>query len=636
MRLFLLLAAGLAVAGQPLPFEKALDRYNIGAAEFSPDGRRLVFAVTEPVKGATRNSHLWIYTPASKELRQLTYSAKSETSPRWSPDGSALAFTSNREEGNQIYLLAMNGGGGEARPLTKGKASVQAFAWAADGKQIAYLASQPKSEEQEKKEKDKDDARLIDHESKPPQLWIASVDGATAPARPVALGDWTLRQFGWNSLAGRFYGLATRKPHSDRWDDALVSIDAAGGGVREIVKLKGPSGGLELSPDGKRIAFLCARVDGPDPHDLCVADAETGAIRNVSNKVDRAVMGFKWRSASDLLVAVQDGFVNQALRIDLEGNAKPVLKGNASSYVLHASGSAAYMESSAVAPPELWYAASAGKPEKITDFHASWAAQAGVQLETLRYKSFDGAMIEGGLLRPKNEGGGPLPLVVLVHGGPTGRWQDQFEPWGQLLVSRGYAVFYPNPRGSTGYGFDFVAANRADWGFGDFKDVMAGVDYLIAQKVADAKRLGIGGWSYGGYMSMWAVTQTNRFQCAVAGAGLSDLASEFGTENGPAYDEWFFGTPYENLEKFQRSSPITYVKNAKTPTLILQGDADTTDPIGQSQQFYRALKLLGVPSDFVVYPREGHGIREDKHVLDLYKRMVAWYEKYLPKTPAGP
>jgi len=173
--------------------------------------------------------------------------------------------------------------------------------------------------------------------------------------------------------------------------------------------------------------------------------------------------------------------------------------------------------------------------------------------------------------------------------------------------------------------------NRADWGGGDFKDVMAGVDFLIARGIADPDKLGIAGWSYGGYMASWAITQTNRFKAAMTGAGLSDLASEFGTEDQSSYDEWFFGTPYEKPQEFIDSSPITFIKQARTPTLILQGEADLTDPIGQSQQLYRGLKRYGVETDFVVYPREGHGFREEKHQLDVLNRIVDWFEGHLKK-----
>ena len=202
---------------------------------------------------------------------------------------------------------------------------------------------------------------------------------------------------------------------------------------------------------------------------------------------------------------------------------------------------------------------------------------------------------------------------------------------GQLLVQRGYAVFCPNIRGSVGYGLDFVTANRRDWGGGDFKDVMAGVDYMIAQGIADPDRLGIGGWSYGGYMAAWAVTQTDRFKAAVSGAPMTDLASEYGTEFASinAYDTWYLGTPYENLKLFQERSPVTHVKNVKTPTLLLSGENDQTDPLGQCQQFYRGLKRYGVETEFVIFPREGHGIREEKHRIDMLNRIISWFEKYI-------
>jgi dipeptidyl aminopeptidase/acylaminoacyl peptidase len=276
----------------------------------------------------------------------------------------------------------------------------------------------------------------------------------------------------------------------------------------------------------------------------------------------------------------------------------------------------------------------------LTTFNERWTGRSIVAPDFVKYKSADGTEIEAALLRPSTLGNEPSavshqpsPAVILVHGGPTGRWSDSFEPWGQLLAARGYAVLYPNVRGSTGYGHRFVEMNRADWGGGDFKDVMAGADWLVARGIADPNRLGIGGWSYGGYMAAWAVTQTTRFKAAVSGAPVIDMASEFGTENGSAYDEWFYGTPYEKLEGFIKSSPMTFVKNVKTPTLLLQGENDTTDPIGQSQQFYRGLKRYGVESDLVLYPREPHGLREEKHLIDRLTRVLDWYDKYL--TPAA-
>ena len=263
------------------------------------------------------------------------------------------------------------------------------------------------------------------------------------------------------------------------------------------------------------------------------------------------------------------------------------------------------------------------------------ASLAGAPLiaETFVHYQSEGRTIEAGVLAPATPATGPRPTVVLVHGGPTGAWEDEFEPWGQLLASAGYVVFYPNIRGSDGYGFEFLASNRADWGGGDYRDLMAGVDDLVARHVSDAARLGIGGWSYGGYMASWAITQTTRFKAAITGAGMSDLATEFGTERDPAYDEWFWGLPYERPEGFRKGSPLTYVSHARTPTLILQGEADVVDPMGQSQALYRALKHYGVETELVLYPREGHGLREERHLLDRLRRVVAWYDAHLQPAP---
>jgi dipeptidyl aminopeptidase/acylaminoacyl peptidase len=268
----------------------------------------------------------------------------------------------------------------------------------------------------------------------------------------------------------------------------------------------------------------------------------------------------------------------------------------------------------------------------VTKFNAVWDSISTVPLELIRYNSFDGKQIEAGLLLPAEyEKDRRIPMVALVHGGPTGRWADTFNSWGQLLTARGYAVLYPNIRGSTGYGHEFLTLNKADWGGGDFKDVMAGVDHMIKEGIADPDLLGIGGWSYGGYMAAWAVTQTDRFKAAVAGAPMTDLASEYGTEEATInpYDTWFLGTPYENLQLFIERSPITYVGSATTPTIILCGERDLTDPIGQCQQFYRGLRRYDVATELVIYPREGHGIREERHQIDLLQRMLDWFKTHL-------
>jgi len=228
--------------------------------------------------------------------------------------------------------------------------------------------------------------------------------------------------------------------------------------------------------------------------------------------------------------------------------------------------------------------------------------------------------------------GGKRPLVLLVHGGPASNFSAGYgwqAAWAQLLATHGYQVLMVNPRGSNGYSEDFLKANRADWGGGDYRDLMAALDAVIARGGTDTARLGIGGWSYGAEMAAWATTQSDRFKAAVVGAGVFDQQAEFETEDRPAGDEWYFGTPWEHPEVFARNSPATYIRNARTPTLILCGEDDASNPVGQSKGLYRALKHFGVETEMVLYPGEGHSPRRGAYNVDMFERILAWYDRHL-------
>jgi dipeptidyl aminopeptidase/acylaminoacyl peptidase len=632
-RVFLTLLLTLtAAAHAQLTPERALDRRGISDLRLSPDGNRLAFTVSEPPKGDTRNTDIWMLDLRTREVRRFATSPKEDRSPNWSPDGKRLAFLSNREERTQIYAMPVDGG--EAVALTKGKMDVESFNWSPDGRQISFLATEPKSEAEEKREKDKDDARVVDKDDKRTRLWVA--DATSGEARRVTSAPWQVQEAHWAPDGSRLYVVATDKPGSDRWLDRLCSVSLADGAVHPLAAPKGPIGLLRVSPDGKWLAYLGSRADGPTPHDLTVQPVDGSAPRNLTGaSIDLPIQAYAWRPNGSLLVEAQAGFGSAFYEVALDGKATPQhsppgLPAHPGDFAASASGALAFVGQTTTVAPEVWLAAPGSKPQPVTALNAAWKDVPLIAPEILKYRSFDGAEIEAALLRPAGLAAGTrAPLVVLVHGGPTGRWSDAFNPWSQLLVSRGYAVLMPNVRGSTGYGHKFLETNRADWGGGDFKDVMAGVDHLIQAGVADPDKLGIGGWSYGGYMSAWAITQTDRFKASVVGAGMSDLATEFGTEIDSAYDEWFYGLPWESREKFQASSPMTWIQRAKTPTLILQGENDVIDPVSQAQPLYRALKRLGVASDFVLYPRAGHGLREEKQILDSWRRIVAWFDLYV-------
>ena len=595
----------------------------------APDGTRLAFTLSEPAKGTEHHSHIWIYFSTSRELRQYTNSSKSESNPRWSPDGKKLAFLSEKDDYKQI--LTMPTDGGEALPFTEGKRSIDDFEWSPDGKWIAFLAKDPKTDEEEKKEKDKDDARSVDRDDKRSHLWLA--DASSGKVQKLADTAWEFSELQWFPGSDRLLVVATDHPESDQETNRIFTVNVPDGKMQPIAAPRGPFHAVRVSPDGQRISFVGSRVDGPQPHDIYVQPAAGGAAVNLTAKsIDRPVEEYEWRSDGKLVALARNGFRSQFYLVDASGHADALSAPEMSVNALSLStGSAVFFAGGTTTrPQELMQWDGKSAPQSISRFNESFAKVALSAPEFVRYKSFDGREIEAALLKPANyDGKSKLPTVLVIHGGPTGNWGDAFEAWGQLLVSAGYAVLYPNVRGSTGYGYDFMVLNRADWGGGDFKDVMAGADYLVGRGIADPNRLGIAGWSYGGYMAEWATTQTPRFKAAVSGAGMSDLAQEYGTEEHPSYDEWFYGLPFEKPEGFRKSSPINHIRNAHTPTLILQGEADTVDPLGQSQQLYRGLKRYGVPTELVVYPREGHPIREEKHELDRLNRIVAWFDKYL-------
>ena len=622
----LLFLTGLQAADR-LTIDQAIDIREPSDLQFSPDGQRVALTVQEPPAAKPAQRHIWVYDTASRDLRQWTTSAKSEHSPRWSPDGRTLAFLSDREEGTQIWLLPA--GGGEAAELTSAKNSVESFRWSPDGKTIAFLAPDPRTPEEERKQKEQDDARVIDLPH-PARIW--TVDVATKSVRAVTSGAWHWRELAWMPDGKHILASGSDHPADEhRGLERLCSVALSDGAVEQILAPKGPFSRIQVSPKGSAVAFVSSPGDGPSAQDLFLMPLDTRVPRNLTASKDRPVGNFQWLSETELAALFRDGFHTE---VESVGGSRRKLVTNdslqISAFALSPKGAVVYVAESAATPPELW---ADGKP--ASHFNDALAKLDLQHPEFYRYKSFDGMSIEAALFRGAGANAAlPQPLVVLIHGGPAGQWANHFDGLTQLLVARGYSVFQPNIRGSVGYGQKFLESNRGDWGGGDFKDVMAGVDDLVARKVADPKRIAIGGWSYGGYMAEWAITQTDRFKAAISGAGMADLATEFGTESRPEGDEWYYGTPYENLAGFQKSSPIVYIKNAKTPTLILQGEADTTDPLSQSQMLYRGLKRYNVPAQFVVYPREPHGLRERKHIADRYRRSLEWIAEYL--GPAAP
>ncbi len=616
----------------PLAPEKVINRRRISDLQLSHDSKRIAMVVTEPVKGTERISNIWVYDLREKDVRKFTTSKKSDRHPRLSPDGKSLAFLSSREGDSQIFILSMSGG--EAQAVTESKTSIRSFEWSPDGTKIAFLSADPKTEEEEKKLEAKDDAYVVDRDIKDPRLRI--LDVSSGEVKPLTRDKLRISEFVWMPNGAQFLLSATDHLRRDLNSNRLYLLTVSDLGVKEIETPAGPFRNLSVSDDGRTLVYLGARTaDGPSAHDLFKRPLSGGKARNLTgSSVDQRIFSYTIRKDGSILFLAVKGFTTVFFTVDGSGRVEELQK-----FEVHPSRSfaanskvLAFVGETATQASELWISLSPKKAEKVTHFNKDWDNVPLIQPEIVRYPSFDGKEIEAALLRPAGyKKGTQVPFVVLVHGGPAGIFSDSFHAWSQLLAARGYAVLLPNIRGSLGYGHDFLISNRYDWGGGDWKDVMAGVDFVIKSGIADPERLGIGGWSYGGYMAAWAVTQTDRFKASVSGAPMTDLASEFGTESNGVNigDTWALGTPYENLDLFIKRSPVTFVKNVKTPTLLLNGMEDPTDPIGQCQQFYRGLRRYNVETEFVAYPRMGHGPREEKHQLDVLNRMINWFEKYL-------
>ena len=624
-----------------LTAEQVVERWELTDLQLSPDGARVAFSVEAPIRGRGRNYDIWMYDIDHRSLSRITDWKGSDSRPRWSPDGKSLAFLSNRSGSTKLYSVPSRGD--EVKCLTPSMGSISSYAWSPDGGCIAFLAPEPGPPM---------DPMVVGKFgygiNLDLQFWLAdlaygTVRQLTRGEARYSNGDASSPPFAWGPRGDRLIVSFTDDTRMHLFTSKICSLDLNDGGLTELAAPRGTFADMKLSHDGKTLAFRAARKDGPQPRDLYLMPIAGGTLRNLTGSaIDRQIKGYSWQADGSLMVLAEDGLAAKFYRCRQDGQVE-LLAG----FEVHPS-SHYWKSETFVTPPgkmvfigeaaqqanELWISTSSGKAEQLTHFNQEWDSIPVLPVESIRYASFDGMSIEGGLIRPAGfQEGKRYPLAVMVHGGPSARWFDRFEGRGHILASRGFLVFYPNVRGSTGYGYEFLVANRYDWGGGDFKDIMAGVDYLIEKGMADPERMGIGGWSYGGIMSAWAVTQTNRFKAAVAGAAPVDQALLTGATDSWVvyYDTWYKGIIYENSDHYRDRSSLTHIKNVQTPTLILSNAADTDVVLAHGIQFHRGLRYLGVDTEFVIYPREPHSSRmnEEAHRKDVIRRFVGWFEKYL-------
>ncbi len=672
---FVLSVAPLGAAEKrPVTFEDILSVRAVSDPAVSPDGSTVLFTVASWVTAADPEdagpmgkvdwvSHVYRVAVLGGEPSQLTFGEKGESAPTWSPDGKWIGFLTARgtaapgeEPKPQIWL--MRASGGEAHALTDAKEGVQSYQWSPDSLAIAFTTKDAFSAEEERKRKRRDDPMVFEGDSRMNHLWTISIGAIGDLERKEAVqrtrgSTFTVKGRPSYSPDGSriaFTAAPTRWLRDGRDDVYLLTL--ADDKIEKITPNLGVDQAPAFSPDGKTIAFLTTPNDGePLPDGTQIPDQQNArlALYDLSSKkvtdlsdpsFDRIPGEPRWTPGGDrLLFSAGDRAYLEVYAYEIASQRYLKLTEAAFATLgnLSRDGSVAAFTSESPSSPAEVYASGPDfrEPRKLTTMNPQIEALALGTSEVVHWKSTEGYDVEGILVKPVGyEPGKRYPLLVVVHGGPTGAHYNYFRvrygDGGQHWAGQGWAVLYPNPRGSTNYGEVFMRGNLADWGGGDYRDIMAGVDSMISNGVADPDKLAIQGWSYGGYMTCWTVSQTQRFKAAMIGAGLTNLVSMYGTNDVPNYLGSFFnGTLAPETEHLYRErSGLTYASSVTTPTLILHGSADERVPIGQPMEFFRALKDRGVRTELVFYPREGHGLQEYYHRLDRMRRQYEWISRH--------
>ncbi len=641
------LLASTARAQKPnFPNNAALRKVRgLADPQLAPNGKLVLLEVADSTaKGGKR--HLWLVNIRQNTARQLTYTPVNDSSKdkrgeydaSWMPSGRSVLFLAHRGKHTQLFRLPMDGG--EARPynlkvlpaVDASKApdavppvkhpstakpkplpiNVSYYSVSPSGKFIAIAARDPETPGEKKEHKEKADAIWVDHNPHGTRLYLLN----PASGQLIHTGvPPNVRRVAWNRQGNRLIAIATGMNHVNELHPAnsawLLNVSSPAH-PHKLAQVPATVLGGAWSSGGNTFYFLAQSAANTPPgyEDLYALNLSSGKVANLTHGFSGSLgYGLPVVARSEVLESAQIG--TRVTLLAVHGGTHRVLH-FPTPVVRHLATNAqhtgwVWLGTGSTTPTTLYYAASLGaKPRALHTPSAIPAAWTPVHAQVIHWTN-NGFHLEGLLyLPPQARRGHKVPLVVDVHGGPTGAWVRDYSQFNEFLLGHGWAVFEPNPRGSTGYGARFVAANHNDLGGGDYRDIMTGVDYLVAHEPVDTARMVLMGYSYGGEMAGFVEGKTTRFKAIIAGAPVIDQESEYGTESGSWYDRWFYGLPWEHAAAAWRQSPLSWVQRAKTPMLLLQGKADTTDPRGQSEEMFRALRQMGVPVDLVEYPRENH------------------------------
>jgi dipeptidyl aminopeptidase/acylaminoacyl peptidase len=593
-------------------------------------------------------NQIWLSNTKINNIRQFTYHEKSSTHPRFSPDGSYLAFLSARTEKTQIWLMQVDGG--EAWQFSYEKQGVGSFKWSPSGDKIAFLMTDPKTEQEEKDEKEKRDVILVDQNFKYSHIYLKSflAKKDTSMASRITDGNYHITDFNWNPNNKTIVFSHTIEPTINSQfvsgDISVVNIKTKT--VKDIVTWEGKDENPIFTPNGKSIIFTSdgGKIEPIGLSDTYKISSNGGKPKKLAETPNRVASIISVSADNNhVFVADANRTKSEVYKISLSSsNISPMLnlKGRVSSPKLSDdSKKIVFVKQELDKPSEVFISElNTINPKQISNFNPTKDFPKLAKTEIITWKSKDGLVIEGLITYPtKYNKRKKYPLAVIIHGGPAGVFSETFTGARSIYnieyyASKGYAVLRPNPRGSNGYGKDFRFANFKDWGFGDYEDIMSGVDKVIDMGVADPERLAVMGWSYGGYMTSFVVTRTDRFKAASMGAGLPNLVSMTTTTDIPDYLVAHMGAEFwEDYETYEKHSAIYRINNVKTPTQVIHGSNDLRVPFTQGQEFYVALKRKGVSTEMVVYPRTPHGPREPKLLMDVSPRILAWLDQFIKR-----
>jgi len=640
-----------ASSGATPTIDQLISLKRVGSPAISPNGQFVAYTVRE-ANWDDNNYHteIWLAEAATRQRRQLTnHAKKSSTSPQWSPDGTRLAFASDRDDKRQIYVIDPRGG--EARKVTAFDEGIGSFAWSPDGKSFAFTAADAKTDADKEREKTYGEFDVYGEGYRMSHLWLYDI--ASAAARRLTNGAFTVGSFDW-SPDGKEIAFSHRVNPSNTSggteDISVVSV--ADGTLRDLVTQPGADGGPVWSPDGRTIAFESAmtKTDSYLNQAIAVVPAAGGHVDYVTTSFDENPNIVAWTGAGLFFSASEK---TNAYLFSVDPQARTVRKFAAGAEPFVGSGfsvtkdgrAVAFAASDAKSLGEIYVSAVTAPlaPKKLTDMAAQAATWTTGTIEVVSWKSQDGATIEGVLHKPAGfTPGRKYPLLVVIHGGPTGTSRPvAFSSTSiypiDIWVARGALVLEPNYRGSAGYGEAFRALNVRNLGVGDAWDVLSGIDYLIKEGIADGDRVGAMGWSQGGYISAYLTTHDSaRFKAVSVGAGISDWVTYYvNTDITQFTRQYLKATPWDDPEVYRKTSPITYIKGARAPTLIQHGATDQRVPPPNAFELYRGLQDVGVPSKLVIYKGfegVGHGPSKPKSSRAVMQHNLDWFDKYLFAT----